>query len=252
MILRLFLIFPFCLQALIIESNSLHCCLSHVEKNTLIICDIDNTLIESCQQLGTVQWAEHLMKSLKDGGMPLAKVLEIEQQAWLDIQPKISMRLVAEDTAEVLQEFKKKGYFCIALTARDFQETQETEEQLKSCAIELSSLHTKRWERMVKGQRILFEKGVLYASHNLKKSEALEVFLKELPCMPSKIIFVDDKQKHVEDIESLAHKWALKFIGIRFNAADKRVSTYNPEVARLQWEMLPLYLSDDEAKKRLS
>lgn len=242
---------PLYLCAVIIESNSLKRCIDCHKEGTWLICDIDNTLIESCQQIGTVQWAEHLMKSLKEGGVPLSKVLEIEQKAWLDVQKDIIVRLVADDTAAILEQMLQKGLPVMALTARDFQEKSHTEGQLKGCGIKLKVPGNKSLELYIKGQRVLYEKGILYAGHSLKKSEALAAFLEKWQEKPQHIIFVDDKLHHVEDIEKLCHSLGISFTGIRFSAADERVKGYNPEIARLQWEMLPLYLSDDEALKRL-
>lgn len=253
MLLWFVALLPLYLSAIIYDVGTLSACLDQVGEGTWVICDIDNTLIESCQQLGTVQWAEHLKRRLKELGMPPRQATEIEESAWLQVQKKIAVRLVAPDTPTLLNQMKKGGACLMALTARSHEERYKTEGQLHSCGIDFTEAppYDRSFDVRVHDRRVVYKKGVLYATHSIKKSEALVAFLEKSGQKPKKIIFIDDKLAHVQDVEKLAAQLDIPFVGIRYNAADNRVRIYNPEVAQLQWHTLPHFLSDDEAEERL-
>ncbi len=97
-----------------------------------------------------------------------------------------------------------------------------------------------------------FKNGVVFTS-SVSKGEALKAFLAYAHFAPKKIIFIDDKKKHLESVESIAKSLGIPFVGFEYTAvADKPASALDEKRARLQFEILEKehkWLSDEEANK---
>ena len=58
----------------IAQMNEVH---AHVDPNTLLIFDLDNTVYSPAQTLGAEQWFDYLVKSLIDKGEAAPKAVEL-------------------------------------------------------------------------------------------------------------------------------------------------------------------------------
>lgn len=76
-------------------------------------------------------------------------------------------------------------------------------------------------------------------------------FLNQLDKLPEKIIFVDDKLSHVQDLENSLRAFNIEYVGIRFSKMDKGVNEYDDEIAEIQSEFFPQFISDEAARKIL-
>ena len=67
----------------------------YVAPGTLFICDLDNTLIEPAQMLGSVYWAEHyLYEQYKRLGLSNEDIYKFGLNKWSLVQARIPVRLV--------------------------------------------------------------------------------------------------------------------------------------------------------------
>ena len=70
-----------------------------------------------------------------------------------------------------------------------------------------------------------------------------------------KIIFVDDKKKHIESVEKVVENLGILFVGIEYTAVkDAKVEPLNKARAEFQFEVLETehkWLSDDKADVRM-
>ena len=84
----------------------------------------------------------------------------------------------------------------------------------------------------------------------------VSVFLQYAGIAPKKIIFVDDKRKHLESVEEIAKSHDIPFIGIEYTAAgDIPASPLNEKRADLQYKVLEKekkWISDSEADALLT
>ncbi len=99
-----------------------------------------------------------------------------------------------------------------------------------------------------------FKSGIVFTSGS-SKGRAFKAFLEYARIMPKKIIFIDDKKKHIESVEEIAKSHNIPFIGIEYTAAKNlSISPLNEKHADLQYEILEKdkkWISDSEAAELL-
>ena len=101
----------------------------------------------------------------------------------------------------------------------------------------------------------VFKSGIVFTSA-VSKGQALEAFLQYARIVPKKIIFVDDKRKHLESVEEIAKSHNIPFIGIEYTAVSNiPASPLREKRANLQYEVLEKekkWISDSEADALLT
>lgn len=66
---------------------------------------------------------------------------------------------------------------------------------------------------------------------------------------PKRIVLIDDRLEQVCELEKFIS--GTDYIGIHFRGAEERVQAFDPQIADLQWALLPQIISDHEATMRL-
>ena len=246
-------VLPALLVGDITESARLVAITNHMDgvlkEKLLVICDLDNTLMQSAQQLGSVGWGEYVVDTLVGKGLSRQQAHEVEHILWETIQPRIQVRVVDSETAQILRDIQDKGVFLIGLTSRFPCESEYTFLQLHSLDINF-----RQPERQVISTQpeALFAHGILFSTTLNRKSDVLFAFLEKNRLQPGLIIFIDDKSSNVEDIHQACVDRGIACIGIRFSGADESVRQFNPLIAEAQWEAFPVVLTDEEASVKIA
>lgn len=240
------------LSAEIVESNHISDLLissqNYSKESTWILCDLDNTLITAAQHFGGVKWCESFYKQLVTQGVNPHLAYDITEFMVWTAQPMIKMKTIEEQAPSVINELQNKGFILFALTARHPREAYNTEEQLSKIGIHFDHQSTfKQNELKSLPDPARYIHGIIYTSPFLTKSEVLLAFLHSGVEKPKRILFIDDKWGHVRDLETATQQEGIEYLGIRYGGADELVASFNPEIAELQWKMLPNYLSNEEA-----
>lgn len=242
---QLLTMIPSLLIGSIVETNRFDDILTYVDQashhKTIVICDLDNTLIVPCEPLGSVAWAEYLQHKLQSKGVSKKDSEIIEHILWKTIQPHIEVKTVDPTTSAVIHELKKRQIPVMGLTARFPEDSGFTFAQLQSVGIDLS-LQKNLPEvslQLSLEPYASYEKGILFSTTVNKKSSTLIKFLELHQMNLECIIFVDDKHHHVEDVENACKKLGIECIGVRFSGADEYFKTFDPTKANLQWETFP-------------
>lgn len=241
----------FCMQY---ETNSLMSILEFVERDTMVISDLDNTLMESSQQLGSSQWADDLGTKLLEAGKSYEEADRLVTPLWCEVQPQIKVQTIDPETKTMLQMLQTNGNDFFIMTTRNRPEIQFTHRQLSSLQLHpfLNYMSNTNFEVSVsRGDSIFYVRGVLFSTSLHKKGIALKAFFNQINRLPKRLVFIDDKWSHVKDIGLLADQLGIEYVGVRYSGADQRVNSYNPEIARIQYEHLPLLLSDEEAARKM-
>jgi len=246
-LLQAFLMLPSLLIGTIVETSHFEDILTYVDglpQKTIVVCDLDNTLIIPCEPLGSVAWAEHVQKQLQSKGISKKDSEIVEHILWKTVQPHIEVQTVDAKTAEILQELKNRGIPVLGLTARFPDDAEFTFKQLRSVDLDFSQQQhlPLNLVHLSLEPYALYENGILFATTNNKKSEVLLKFLEIHQIDVEYIIFVDDKHHHVEDIEVACRKHGLGCLGVRFSGADKHMEGFDPAIADFQWETFQIEL----------
>lgn len=239
------------LQAEIIEASSIHEIRHYLTPDTLILFDIDNTLMEPRQTLGSDQWFQYRKKIHMENGLDKKNALEKALSEWMSVQSVTKVQVVEEGTAELVKELQEEGYTLMGLTTRGLGLSTRTIFQLTSLDIDLKATAPSHEEIFfINNHGVLFRGGILFTAGS-HKGMALAKFFHEVGKAPGNILFINDKWANIREVEVICEKYGVPFTGLRYSYTDEKVNNLDQDVAKLQWEAFGKILSDEEAKQKV-
>jgi len=217
--------------------------------------DLDNTIIEPLQSLGSDQWGSYQGKRFREMGFPDARATEASVAMFAEVQVKSSVRLVEPDTARIIRELQDRGVTVLGLTARPLVIVDRTLAQLASVGVNLDRRPVASGDFFVDVYRTArFKGGVLFVGEN-NKGEMLKAIYSQLGRdLPPVVKFFDDKRYHVENMDAALSGTGVRHTSYRYGAADPRVKSFDPVLGDYQWGVFKAtgqILSDEEARDRL-
>jgi phosphoglycolate phosphatase-like HAD superfamily hydrolase len=220
---------------------------SHIDKHTLVLFDLDNTLIEPAQTLGSDQWFSHRIHLHLKGGEDPHEAREKALQEWMAVQFLTDFRLVEEEAIPFLAELRERKIHHMGLTFRDMSLARRTSRELHRLGVSLAG-GAPFPERVLAeaNQAVLFLQGVLYTS-GVGKADALFALLDRDGHRPKRIVLIDDKIHHLRDVEDACAARKIPFVGLRYGYLDEKVRMFPAEIADAQWKAFAQILSDEEA-----
>ena len=238
------------LTAKIIETKSFLEVPSYLDEDTLLVLDIDDTLLIPVQMLGCDEWFTHRLNLYINQEMSFSQALDRSLAEWEAIRHLTEMEVVEPGTEKIVQELQKKAVPIIGLTTQGIALSHRTIVQLKAHNLDLSTTAPFRTHHYFeqKDLGVLFRKGVLFTS-GTGKGTALFTLCDHFGYAPKKIVFINDKATHLRDIETEAEKRGVEFIGLRYGYSDNRKAKFDPHVAELQFKNSGFHelLTDEEA-----
>ncbi len=213
-------------NAYVVEAQKMSDVLSHVTKRSWVVFDLDNTVMEPPQTLGSDQWFEHMVHEL--GSVKSALAL------WERVQSVTTMKPVERTTPALIRQLQRRGLTVFALTARPASLDAVTRKQLATMGVNFSK--------------------IVSIGPTTSKGQALVSELMNSSSTPEKVLFVDDKEKHVRTVEAALDAMGMKNVEFRYGAVDAKVHSFDAAVAQEQLEVFEsegILLSDEEARDRL-
>lgn len=200
-------------------------------EEVLVVFDIDNTLIEPVGTVGSDQWFYYLYSIYKMQGLNEKQQDEKAVKVWNQVQSKIQVHAVEPETPQVIAKLQKDGYRTLALTARELALADTTASQLQSVQIDLSRSFESGDFRIAKKDLgteddALFHRGVLSVSEKNNKGTVLSAFIARLGLKPKKVVYIDDKLKHVRNLAAAMQSLKIRYTGFRYGALDKKVKQF--------------------------
>lgn len=242
---------PWSSDARIIEVSKMSEALAPVETGTLLIFDLDNTIVEPRQTLGSDQWFEHVLSREKKKTTDEKAALKNAIDLWERVQRVTKVRLVEEQTAGLIATQQANGIKIMGLTARPLTLEPYTREQLKSVAVDLSITRVYPKNVPLVAGKVEYRNGILFMGPAQSKGEVLLQFLKKINLKPKRIVFVDDRKHNIESVEGSVSKTDMELLAMRYGAADATVKAFRPDVADLELKVFDGLLSDEEALRLL-
>ncbi len=239
----------------IIETKNFKEITHHIHPETLVILDIDDTLLVPVQTLGTDAWflsrLDHHFQLKKDHFLALDQALA----EWEAIRHITNVKIVEEGTEEIINDMQKENIVIMGLTTQGLALATRTVVQLKSLSIDLSKTAPSDQDSyFINGQNgVLYRQGILFTS-GTSKGEALIKLLDMINYHPKDVVFINDKKNNLQDVEKSVELRNMHFIGLRYSYSDQRVANFNQEIAEIQWthSTFDHLLSDEEASVLLN
>lgn len=246
-IFSFFVMMFFSLNAEIYETSHFEDLTHYIKPESLVILDIDDTLLIPAQTLGNDVWFQERLYFYKQQNMHSA--LEKALAEWEAVRQLTVVKLVEENTAKVVEELQQSNVKVMGLTTQGLSLATCTINQLLGLGIDLkkSSPYAEDYYFM-NGQGVLYRQGILFTAGS-NKGKALLNFLDFIDCKPHHIVFINDKHTHLKDVEKSLMERDIAFTGLRYNYGDERVQNYRSDIAKIQWEKSHFshILSDEEA-----
>lgn len=251
-VISIFLCFVcFQLSGEIVEIKHMKELYPYLKPDMLVVYDIDNTIIEPKQTLGSDQWFHHRIDEYKSYGFDDSYSLEMALREWMAVQNITSVKLVEEQTGDIISDLQKKGYKLIGLTTRGLGMSTRTIDQLERVGVNLElTAPTKDEFYFTNGRGVLYHTGVLFTA-NTHKGEALRKYLQHIGLNPTSVMFINDKYSHIVPVEEFCESENIPFIGLRYSYLDEKVKSFPHQIALVQFYNFGHIMSDDAAERVL-
>ncbi|MBY0110008.1 MAG: DUF2608 domain-containing protein [Candidatus Babeliaceae bacterium] len=219
-----YLVIGFILQALNIQSEifeikHFHEALKYISPGSIVLIDIDNTLLEPHDKhnsIGSDQWFTHLTKknSNKEYILDLycTTILNTHMQA---VEPSIP---------EVLQSIQQKAML-LGFTMRSIVLAPCTVERLADNNIRLSAQIPDKGFMINNKDPVLVYHDIIFCQGK-KNGETLFTVLDVYNITPLCIIMIDDKRQYLELVEKECIKRNTRFVGLRYGYLDEKVTDF--------------------------
>jgi FMN phosphatase YigB (HAD superfamily) len=221
------LLIPHVLCAQIIETKTLKDVLNKTDKKTLVVLDIDNTILEPRAPRATDQWFSAMVEHAKSIGYDYPGAVAAVLPMYYQAHATSRVHLVEPCGAVVIKDLCKKSLAVIALSSRSLDMIPHTKRQFSQLGINftVSGIGRVRTEFSLHYGLVKFLEGVTYCGNN-DKGQALLALLDRLNLNPKKIVFVDDKEKNLVTVKQAVERRKINFMGMRFSGCDAKVKAF--------------------------
>ena len=224
------------LPAVVIEIDHFDELLAHVTLDTLVILDIDDTLLIPVQMLGCDEWFRARIAQNQAAGLPKEKAFNRTLAEWEAIRRLTHMEIVEPGSAEIVHLLQERGLTVMGLTTQRWALASCTDGQLAVQGVNLATTAPTKDNCYVtvRGVGILYYNGTLYSAGQ-PKGEALFQFCDQIGHQPKRIVFLNDSHKYLLEMEATAQARGVEFVGLRYAYSDARKAAFRMEVADYQF-----------------
>jgi hypothetical protein len=203
----------------------------------LVVFDIDNTLIEPAGMLGSDQWYYALVEQLqKDEKLDEDTAIDRATILWNEVQRGLAVRPVEATVPALIEKWAARDIRIVALTARTFDIADATKEHLRSVGIDFSKKKIASDLDLGLERPAKLIDGIVYLGEKNDKGEVLIELLRALNLRPTRVIFVDDKKKHVESVSASLARTFIPYSAFRYAAADANVAAFRADAAAVEYQ----------------
>ncbi len=222
--------------------------MAFVEDDSWVLVDFDNTLFQAKQALGHVGWFYDEVNQGLEKGLPHDEAVREAYVHWVKVQKFCTVQPLEEDFIPFITHLQDRGIVVLGLTLRQPMVADSTMRQVSSLGIDFLKTAPVHEDIDIPAKsHAIYCQGTLFASDYNKKGEILETFLAMTGQNPKKIVFIDDKKKNVEELQQMAIKLGIDYVGVYYTAIEKAEPIYFREIAAFQYKMLEKILSNEAA-----
>lgn len=227
---------------------------NYLEEDTLVVFNVNNVLLHMSQSLGSTPWAvESVQRIQEERGIDKPHATNLFIPYWHQVLIASDVYPVEAETEAVIRKLQKLQVPLMGLTNRYIEMAYPTLYALRSLGIDLSLSTISDEDRFVPTKSpAKFIEGVVFNGLINNKGDTLIAFLKDLGYKPKKVIYVEDKEKHLKYLGERVEEYGCKFLGVRYGAMDAKRIAYDPAIAKVQADCFDRLLTDEEAGALIS
>ncbi len=252
-------------------------------ENVLLVFDIDNTLLASTDDLGSVQWfrwQEKLLAEDRESPALVGKDFGGLLRAQGLLFATGDMRLTQPELPAIVRDLQSTGFYTLLLTSRGYEFRDSTRQALFDNGLNFgtSAMFPKEgypspffpydMERLVevgftpeeatalkikKPRLVDYGEGV-YLTAGQHKGIILRALLKKADVQPKAIVFTDDQSKHIAEMEEAFANQPIEVVAYRLTREDAWAEGFADDKQRQsrcisQWQKLLAALPGTAAEK---
>ncbi|MBN9376775.1 MAG: DUF2608 domain-containing protein [Chlamydiales bacterium] len=235
------------MEAKILETKHVEEILPLIDQETWFLVDLDNCMFQGAQALGHANWFYDELQRRIEKGMSRDEAIADAYPGWIKTQKACRVKPVEESFVPLLLSLQSKKITVMGLTHRQPSVADSTVRQVNSLGFDFSTTAPSKDSFVVPSKTpTLYFQGILFVGDYNKKIDIFEPFLSIVKKSPKKIVFIDDKRKNVEELESLT-KYGIEYIGVHYTAIEDSKPVYSREIAEFQYKFLNQILSNEAA-----
>lgn len=224
------------------------------EQSSLILFDIDNTIIKTAQQLGSDQWFDNQLAHRTAQGENSAEAVKNILPLYHAVQRATPVQLIEHSTPKLINELRNDGHMVFGFTSRGHELAEATRQQLKGVGINLGLAFDETNNKTLLNQHpVYFDKGIIYCNGRNKGLclpdilEYLRVFFSQVQA-PESIVFIDDKLSNVQAVGAMANQLKIPCSGFHFTRLANELMVDAGVVKQQEESFKRKILSDSDAK----
>ena len=186
-----------------------------IDKETMVICDLDNTVMIPEKYEGSDMWFSYHMKHHQNKGSSYADALAIVLPEYARLQKIITVKPVEPEIPHHIKKWQSEGICVMGLTSRGDPVISETIDLLRSITVHFAATApacSPQTSFIMDNTPVMYKEGILFCTV-ADKGTALVQFLRATN-IPAKIVFVDDTLSKVISVTKALEK--LKTEGHNF------------------------------------
>lgn len=216
------------LSAVIVESNKIEHVLDYLDKETLMIFDIDNTIAEPDNETGwgSDQWLYAHIERMVEKGVSPSVAWSIALPMYFEVQRSKNFWLkpVEDCSVAVVKKSQEKADKVIVLTARSYPLIPTTLRLMKGIGVNFleNGFDEEFIFDRVPGK---YTHGIFFCGDGDKGESLIELFMR-LNYWPKKVVFTDDKYKNLHSVEKAVEAHGIEFVGIHYTYLGDKVKNF--------------------------
>lgn len=239
----------------VLETQDITHILEEVDRNTLVVFNIDYTLFHSTTQLGSPEWHHYLIQQELKSGNTRENSFNLHYDTWVKSQQFNEIELMDLRIPKLLKDLKRKSLGFIALTQRQGSTAEITRWQLTKFDLDFSksSVSDLRYQSAFKYPGF-YRDGILFAHDFNEKGKIFFEWMQQASSQSPKVrairtvIFVDDSLKNITSVAEACQKLGIDFVGYRYSLGDVFKKRFNPNLVETEKEILLGNHSDSETR----
>lgn len=236
------------MEARIIETVTVDNIIPLIDKDTWLLVDLDNTTFEGKQALGHTEWFYDKAHKKMKSGMTLEEATRECYPEWIEVQKVCPVKPVEAAFIPELNLLQQQGIVVMGLTHRQPSLVDSTLRQVNSLGLDFSRSAPVKDSFVVPSETpTQYVQGILFTGEYNKKGVIFVRFLSIVDQKPKKIVFIDDKRSHVEEVEMALMEQEIEYIGVHYTAIEHAEKVYFPEIAEFQYKIFNKVLSNEGA-----
>lgn len=252
----LVLLLPILLRAEFFETSNIEDVFSKVDKETLVLLNMTDTISDSVLSLGSKPWRHFIRSNLQN----LDQAANLHDRWTYYVATKIPIKPVQKEIVTWIETLQKNEtpVFCATGRGRNVwyctivdQVDNFTDFQLKNIGIDFTK--TKVPEELQNVDPKYFHHGIFYTDP-YALGEFIDKILQETGYRPKKIVVVNDKRSELQSADQKLTEAGIDHVCVLYQRTEKDRNAFNPTVALLQLESLledgKVALQENEAIKK--